>query len=189
MAEALTVDQALELFNRIAPEHGAKPRKQFRNRAAAEAAFSSIKVAMPHWENGAAGKPKAQANGKPKAQVNGKPKSAPQPRPKKVAAEQTGRAIIDASDDKLLAAFQALRGSNHAKVLKKLEAAGGQPVPMEELEKVTGTGRSAVLMTIGGLIKKTEGKSLRGKPRPKYKIVKTRTDDDKKELQIALQAE
>lgn len=183
MAELLTVDQALEMFNAVAEQHGTKKRKQFRNRATAEAAFASIGLPAPDWN----------------AEASKTPAKASKPAAKSVAvrAKRSGakngsdarRHVVEKDEDPLLSAFQALRGSNHARVLKKLEAAKGQPVLITELQKATGTEKSAVLMTIGGLIKKTEGKSLRGKPRPKYKIVKSRTEDDKKELQIALQAE
>lgn len=190
MAELLTVDQALEMFNAVAEKHGGKPRKQFRNRATAEAAFASIGLAAPDWGDGKAAAKPAKPASKAEAPKVSAAKDGKSPRPAKAnGAAKDGRNVVEKDEDPLLAAFQALRGSNHAKVLKRLEAANGKPVALAELQKATGTEKSAVLMTVGGLIKKTEGKSLRGKPRPKYKIVKSRTDDDKKELQIALQAE
>jgi hypothetical protein len=189
MSEPLTVDQALEMFNRIAEERGAKTRKQFRNRATAEAAFQSLNLPDPDWGDGKPTKvSKSKSKGAaPKAVTTIKSVSAAKPGRRKPKANGAERHVISKDEDTLLAAFQALNGSNHAKVLARLEKAGGKPVALADLQKETGQEKSAIMMTIGGLIKKTEGESLRGKPRPKYKIIKTRNDD--KELYIALQAE
>ena len=126
----------------------------------------------------------SNGNGKAKAATIKKAKTAKAktPRPKSDIQRRT----ISSEEDEVAAKFQVLKDSKQHKVLKKLLAAEGEPVAMKDLAKTAGVEVSAAAMIVHGITRKTKGELLHGKPRPKYKVVRSKVE---KEVHIALQAE
>jgi len=167
----------LEAFNAKALEMDPplKERKSFRRRKDAHESLS--KVGLKPEDVPASNGNGTEATKTPKAKKTRTKKAS---KPKKESKH-----VVSAEDDPVLAAFSTQKDSKQYQVLKAL--IDGERMSVGDLIKITGTNLGSIKAILQGIVKKTEGKLLRGKnERPKYKLVKEKED---KVLYYSLQKE
>ena len=167
-------------YNTKAVTMDLKPRKSFRDR---KDAFESLQKVGIEIEPPP---PVAEGNGKKAKKAKGK-----KAKGKKAKATAKGKAraqpknLVTEEDNPELAVFVTRNGSKQHNVLAVLLEAK-EPMTMKEIAETAGTG-TAIAAIINGIQQKLAGKLLRGGPRPKFKLVKSKDDD--KEVRFKLEKE
>lgn len=188
-----SLSEMLSAYNEKAPEFNLKSRKSFRDRKDAYEALSKVGLAPSEPEpttNEGNVETEIVDNDIGNVEEEDKAPTVKKSRPRKSKAKKavkkkaakgkkqtssSGR-LISGDEDDVLSEWQVLRHSKQHKALTALLKGG--PVALTKLATIAGTSIAAISAVISGIKGKTQGKLMRGQPRPKYVLIKTKEEDD-----------